>query len=36
MRNYPSANKPYFLTSDIIINPEKPENPDSDYYYQKM
>jgi hypothetical protein len=29
MRQYPSANKLYFQTSDVIINPENPENPDS-------
>jgi hypothetical protein len=29
MRQYPSANKLYFQTSDVIINPENPVNPDS-------
>jgi hypothetical protein len=29
MRQYPSTNKLYFQTSDVICNPENPENPDS-------
>jgi hypothetical protein len=29
MRQYPSTNKLYFQTSDVIINPENPVNPDS-------
>ena len=29
MRNYPSTNKLYFQSSDVIINPQNPVNPDS-------
>jgi hypothetical protein len=29
MRNYPSANKLYFQTSDVIFHPKNPVNPDS-------